>query len=153
VGVRPRIVRGWLPPPSVYGRGHRGVDLAARAGEPVRAAAPGRVSFAGPVAGRGVLSIAVSGTGAPPLVITYEPVVPLVAKGDTVRAGQPVARLDTGPFHCPAGCLHWGLLRAGVYLDPLSLLPPGLLRPAPSRLLPLWGRPTPERASGAAQAP
>ncbi|WP_329455403.1 M23 family metallopeptidase [Streptomyces sp. NBC_01497] len=139
VGTRPRVVRGWLPPSSAYGPGHRGVDLAARAGDPVRAAAAGRVSFAGRVAGRGVLSIALSGTGAPPLRITYEPVVPLMRKGDLVRAGQPVGRLAAGPFHCAADCLHWGLLRGTVYLDPLSLLPPDLLRPGPSRLLPLWG--------------
>ncbi|WP_372482008.1 peptidoglycan DD-metalloendopeptidase family protein, partial [Streptomyces fuscigenes] len=127
------------------------MDLAARPGETVRAAAAGRVAFAGRVAGRGVLSIVLPGTGAPPLRVTYEPVAPLVAAGDTVRAGQPVARLAAGPFHCPAGCLHWGLLRAGVYLDPLSLLPPRLLHPAPARLLPLWGT-APARGAAASGA-
>lgn len=140
VGDRPAVVRGWLPPASAYGRGHRGVDLATARGAPVRAAAGGRVSFAGKVAGRGVVSIALSGTGTPPLRTTYEPVVPLVARGDAVRAGQVVARVSAGPYHCAAACLHWGLLRAGAYLDPLSLLPPGLLRRGPSRLLPLWGQ-------------
>jgi hypothetical protein len=39
---------------------------------------------------------------------------------------------EAGHADCPDGCLHWGLLRGDVYLDPLSLL-----RPAHPRLLPL----------------
>ncbi|MFD8814436.1 peptidoglycan DD-metalloendopeptidase family protein, partial [Streptomyces sp. NPDC059627] len=62
VGVRPPVLRGWEPPATVYGPGHRGVDLAASAGEPVRAVAAGRVSYAGRVAGRGVVSVALAGT-------------------------------------------------------------------------------------------
>ncbi|MEW2545666.1 M23 family metallopeptidase [Streptomyces sp. NPDC047002] len=133
VAARPEVVRGWLPPPSAYGPGHRGADLAARAGDAVLAVADGRVSFAGRVAGRGVLSIVLAGTGAPPLRVTYEPVAALVARGEVVRAGQVVGRLAAGPFHCAAGCLHLGLLRGPAYLDPLALLP----APGPSRLLPL----------------
>ncbi|MFJ2441721.1 peptidoglycan DD-metalloendopeptidase family protein [Streptomyces sp. NPDC087658] len=143
VGSRPAVRRGWEPPASGYGRGHRGVDLAAVPGSPVRAAAGGRVSFVGRVAGRGVLSITLPGTGDPPLRITYEPVEPLVAKGDEVVAGRPVATLAAGPSHCATGCLHWGLLRGTAYLDPLSLLPPELLHRGPSRLLPIFGVPEP----------
>ena len=141
VGSHPLVLKGWQPPEDTYGRGHRGVDLAATSGAPVRAAAPGRVSFVGRVAGRGVLSIELSGTGDPPLRTTYEPVDPQVAPGDEVTAGQVVGRLATGPFHCPTRCLHWGLLRGETYLNPLSLLPPGLLRRGPSRLLPVYGIP------------
>jgi murein DD-endopeptidase MepM/ murein hydrolase activator NlpD len=137
VGLRPAVLRGWEPPASVYGPGHRGVDLAAAPGSPVRAAASGRVSFAGKVAGVGALSVTLAGTGTPPLRTTYEPVEPLVAEGEEVSAGQVVARLAAGPFHCAGGCLHWGLLRGKAYLDPLTLLPPRLLRRGPSRLLPL----------------
>src|SRR5262245_35804164 len=61
VGVRPPVLRGWEPPATVYGPGHRGVDVAASAGEPVRAVAAGRVFFAGRVAGRGVVSVALTG--------------------------------------------------------------------------------------------
>lgn len=148
VGLRPTVLRGWEPPASPYGPGHRGVDLAATAGTPVRAAAPGRVSFTGMVAGRGVLSITLTGTGQPPLRTTYEPVTALVAEGDEVTAGQVVAVLGPGPFHCAGGCLHWGLLRGETYLDPLSLLPDALLDRGPARLLPVFGIPEPAPTSG-----
>ncbi|QDY79253.1 M23 family metallopeptidase [Streptomyces qinzhouensis] len=147
---RPRIVRGWTPPASPYGPGHRGVDLAAPPGTEVRAAGSGRISFAGRIAGRGVLSLTLDGTGDPPLRITYEPVDALHPTGTRVTAGRPVARLSAAPLHCPAPCLHWGLLRARDYLDPLSLLhrpPPRLLPltpPPPSRT----GDPRNERNEG-----
>ncbi|MEH6376095.1 M23 family metallopeptidase, partial [Streptomyces sp. KLMMK] len=142
-GGRPLLVRAWRPPPVPWAAGHRGVDLVARAGQPVRAAAPGTVSFAGTVAGRGVVSVQHPGTGEPPLRTTYEPVQAMVEEGDQVAAGQVIGTLQAGPFHCSGGCLHWGLLRGRVYLDPLSLLPPWMLRRPPSRLLPLSGGPGP----------
>lgn len=138
---RPSVLRGWEPPTGPYGPGHRGVDLAAGPGARVLAAADGRVSFAGRVAGRGVVAIEVAGSGSPPLRTTYEPVRALVEEGASTRAGQPVGVLEEGPFHCSEGCLHWGLRRGDAYLDPLSLLPPSLLRRGPSRLLPVFGVP------------
>ncbi|BAG18693.1 MULTISPECIES: murein hydrolase activator EnvC family protein [Streptomyces] len=140
---RPAVLRGWEPPAGPYGPGHRGVDLAAGPGARVLAAADGRVSFAGRVAGRGVVAVEVAGSGSPPLRTTYEPVRALVEEGVSVRAGQPVGVLEDGPFHCDEGCLHWGLRRGDAYLDPLSLLPPALLRKGPSRLLPVFGVPEP----------
>ncbi|MET8100611.1 M23 family metallopeptidase [Streptomyces sp. NPDC005236] len=138
VGVRPFVLRGWEPPATAYSRGHRGVDLAALPGAPVRAVAPGRVSFAGRVAGRGVVSVELSDTGAPPLRTTYGPVRASVHKGDDVLAGAVLGTLEAAGAHCgPTSCLHWGLLRGTVYLNPLSLLPPWLLNSGPSRLLPL----------------
>ena len=87
------------------------------------AAGPGRVVFAGPVAGRGVVSVSHGD-----LRTTYEPVVPV---GDVVQGGEVVGVL--APGHLPCGeCLHWGLRRGEHYLDPLRLL-----RPARVRLLPL----------------
>ncbi|WP_405186829.1 M23 family metallopeptidase [Streptomyces anulatus] len=138
---RPSVLRGWEPPTGPYGPGHRGVDLAAWPGERVLAATDGRVSFAGRVAGRGVVAIEVAGSGSPPLRTTYEPVRALIEQGASTRAGQPVGVLEEGPFHCSEGCLHWGLRRGDGYLDPLSLLPPSLLRRGPSRLLPVFGVP------------
>ncbi|MEU1269149.1 M23 family metallopeptidase [Streptomyces sp. NPDC005799] len=140
VGTRPAVVRGWEPPATVYGRGHRGVDLAAPAGSPVRAVAAGRVSFVGRVAGRGVVSVELTGTD---LRTTYEPVSASAQKGDEVEAGEVVGTVDPTGSHCTVTCVHWGLLRGETYLDPLSLLPPWLLHRGPSRLLPVLGVPLP----------
>ncbi|MEU3709438.1 M23 family metallopeptidase [Streptomyces catenulae] len=142
-GTRPTILRGWEPPPAPWAPGHRGVDLAAAPGATVRAAAPGEITFAGVVAGRGVVTVQLSGTGEQPLRTTYEPVHASVRKGDRVEAGQSVGVLQQGPFHCHEPCLHWGLLRGKTYLDPLTLLPPSMRRSGPSRLLPLTGVPIP----------
>ncbi|MFD3615810.1 M23 family metallopeptidase [Streptomyces sp. NPDC058676] len=146
VGTRPRVLRGWEPPATAYGRGHRGVDLAAAPGTPVRAVAAGRVSFAGRVAGKGVVSVELPGTGAPPLRTTYEPVRASVKKGVEVAAGEVVGLVEPTGSHCTSTCVHWGLRRGETYLDPLSLLPPWLLRRAPSRLLPVLGVPLPPRS-------
>ncbi|KAF3467740.1 M23 family metallopeptidase [Streptomyces sp. Tu 3180] len=143
VGARPRVLRGWEPPATVYGRGHRGVDLAAAPGTPVRAVAAGRVSFAGRVAGRGVVSVELTGTGDPPLRTTHEPVRASVDEGEEVAAGEVIGAVEPAGSHCTAPCVHWGLLRDDVYLDPLILLPPWLLRGGPPRLLPVLGVPVP----------
>ncbi|MEU6509379.1 M23 family metallopeptidase [Streptomyces sp. NPDC046942] len=140
VGVRPPVLRGWEPPPTPYGPGHRGADLSAPAGSPVRAVAPGRVSFAGRVAGRGVVSVELRGTD---LRTTYEPVSPSVRKGNEVGAGDVVGVVEPTGSHCTVTCVHWGLLRGKTYLDPLLLLPPWLLHRGPSRLLPVLGVPLP----------
>ncbi|WP_328978500.1 M23 family metallopeptidase [Streptomyces canus] len=140
VGARPTVLRGWEPPATVYGRGHRGVDLAAPPGSPVRAVAAGRVSFAGRVAGRGVISVELTGTD---LRTTYEPVTASVEQGAEVAAGEVVGTVEPTGSHCATACVHWGLRRGEAYLDPLSLLPPWLLRRGPSRLLPVLGIPLP----------
>ncbi|MFI9614231.1 murein hydrolase activator EnvC family protein [Streptomyces sp. NPDC052023] len=143
VGVRPPVVRGWEPPATRYGRGHRGVDLPASPGTPVRVVAPGRVSYSGRVAGKGVVSVELTGTGDPPLRTTYQPVLAAVRKGDEVAAGEVVGTAEPSGSHCSTPCLHWGLRRGDAYLDPLSLLPSWLLRRGPSRLLPVLGVPLP----------
>ncbi|MFG2477899.1 murein hydrolase activator EnvC family protein [Streptomyces fagopyri] len=137
VGTRPSVLRAWQPPATPYGRGHRGVDLAAAPGDQVRSVAPGRVSFAGRVAGRGAIAVELAGTGDPPLRTTFTPVRATVKKGDEVAAGEVLGTLEPDGSHCPTSCLHWGLLRDRTYLDPLSLLPAWLLHRAPSRLLPV----------------
>nr|WP_234438706.1 M23 family metallopeptidase [Streptomyces sp. NRRL S-340] len=145
VGSRPAVLRGWEPPATPYGPGHRGVDLSAAPGTPVRAVAAGRVSFAGAVAGRGVVSVELSGTGAPPLRTTYEPVRASVTEGTRVAPGQVIGTVDASGrgSHCASDCLHWGLLRGETYLNPLLLLPPWLLNAGPPRLLPVLGVPPP----------
>jgi murein DD-endopeptidase MepM/ murein hydrolase activator NlpD len=116
------------PPTEPWLAGNRGVDLAGRAGEAVHAATSGVVSFAGSIAGVGVVTIT---DGA--LRTTYEPLRVAVQKGQRVVEGTVLGRLTLAGSHCrPQACLHWGLLRGSDYLDPLALL--GLEQ---VRLLPL----------------
>jgi hypothetical protein len=170
-----QVVRPFEAPPEPWAAGHRGVDLASSAGAPIRAAADGEVSFAGLVAGRGVVSLdhapsvptATSGlrapiVGAPGLRTTYEPVTAVVRTGDLVRRGEVIGRLESGGSHCLDPCLHWGLrdltaeqdaLAAGspyagspVYRDPMALLTRARIR-----LLPRFDRaPTALGQAGAA---
>ena len=115
----PAVVRPFDPPPTPYAAGHRGVDLAAAPGAPVLAAADGVVVFAGRVVDREVVAIAHDGG----LRTTYEPVVPSVSPGQRVRAGDRIGVVVAGHRGCPAAaCLHWGLRREEVYLDPLLAL-------------------------------
>jgi murein DD-endopeptidase MepM/ murein hydrolase activator NlpD len=126
----PAVVVPFNPPAQPWLPGHRGVDLASTPGADVYAAGAGTVAFAGTVAGVGVVSVDHDGG----LRTTYEPVRPSVHAGEEVPAGAPIGVLLAGHPSCPAGiaaCLHWGLRRGDVYLDPLLLL--GL---APVRLLP-----------------
>lgn len=125
------VVRPFDPPVTAYGPGHLGVDLRAAAGTVVLAAAAGVVRFAGGVAGRGLV-VLVHPDG---IVTEYEPVTPLVRRGQPISRGQPIGELTGRHRGCPVGCLHWGAERAGVRVDPLLLL--GAL--APVRLLP-WPR-------------
>ncbi|MFF4343976.1 M23 family metallopeptidase [Kitasatospora sp. NPDC001540] len=132
MGDRSGLLRRFDPPPTRWAAGHRGVDLAAAPGTVVRAAAPGVVTFAGEVAGRPVVVVTHTGSGAPPLRTTYLPVAASAAVGAGVAAGDPIGVVAAGSGHCPADCLHWGLLRGDHYLDPLALLGSGR-----ARLLPL----------------
>ena len=122
---RPDVVARFDPPSTRFGPGHRGVDLLGHPGQPVRAALAGRVSFAGVVAGRGVVVVDHGSTRT-----TYEPVHATVHRGDAVEAGQVLGRLQTGRSHCfPRTCLHWGLIEgADHYLDPLTLVGAGPVR-------------------------
>lgn len=122
------VSRPFAPPATRYGAGHRGADLPGAAGLPVRAAGAGRVSYAGLLAGRGVIVVSHGN-----LRTTYEPVTASVAVGTVVTAGQEIGRLDAAHSGCPvAACLHWGLRRGEAYLDPVQLVDR-----RPAQLLPL----------------
>jgi murein DD-endopeptidase MepM/ murein hydrolase activator NlpD len=132
-----RVTRRFDPPPRPWLAGHRGVDLASTPSAVVRAAGPGRVVFAGQVAGRGVVSVMHPGG----FRTTYEPISPSVAVGDEVTLGGELGRLVSGHPACPElACLHWGLRREDLYLDPLALLGLGRVR-----LLPMGGAPAQSR--------
>ena len=104
------VADGFRAPTSRFGPGNRAVELSTRHGEPVTAPAGGVVAFAGPVAGRLVVSIdhpnglrsSLSGLTALTIV-----------SGEPVETGQPVgaasAALDVS-------------LRAGnTYIEPTGL--------------------------------
>jgi len=141
------VGRPFAPPATRYSAGHRGADLPGAPGLVVRAAGAGRVSYAGLLAGRGVV-VVVHGD----LRTTYEPVTASVAVGASVAAGDQIGRLDAAHLGCPvAACLHWGLRRGEDYLDPVSLVDRW-----PTRLLPLGdaaaGGPVPEHPGRAARS-
>ncbi|MFG1616936.1 M23 family metallopeptidase [Nonomuraea wenchangensis] len=129
----PRVLRHFTPPPERWLAGHRGIDLAAPPSTPVLAAGAGTVRFAGPVGGKGVVTIDHEGG----LRTTYLPVIPAVKRGQPVTPGTELGLLQTSSPHCPESCLHWGLLRDSRYLNPLLLL-----GQAPVRLLPFWPAPS-----------
>jgi murein DD-endopeptidase MepM/ murein hydrolase activator NlpD len=115
------VIRGFDPPDSPFGSGHRGIDIAAAVGTSVRAAAAGTVSFAGPVGGRLFLTID-HGAG---LGSTYSFLDALaVRKGDAVSQGQAVARSGTGHAGDLVPSLHFGVKLADVYVDPMDYLGP-----------------------------
>jgi len=125
----PEVIRSFDPPDVVWAAGHRGVDLRGTPGQAVHAALPGSVTFAGLLAGRGVVVVSHGDTRT-----TYEPVTAAVDVGTVVAQGAVIGRLALPGSHCPPhACLHWGWLRGETYLDPLGLVGSG-----PVRLLPLW---------------
>jgi murein DD-endopeptidase MepM/ murein hydrolase activator NlpD len=111
----PAVQRGFAPPALAWASGHRGVDLVAKPGEAILAAASGTVAFAGSIAGKPVVSIDHGSVRT-----TYEPVISTLSVGERVALGQVIGVLGSGG-HC-RGCLHWGLREGRSYLDPLLLL-------------------------------
>jgi murein DD-endopeptidase MepM/ murein hydrolase activator NlpD len=130
---RPPVVARFDPPHQRWLAGHRGVDLGTRVGTQVRAAGDGVVVFAGPLAGRGVVSIAHPGG----IRTTYEPLLAEVSIGAVVGRGRVIGTISswsTPHRACPVrSCLHWGAKIGDRYLDPLRLLtaPPVRLLPGP----------------------
>jgi hypothetical protein len=116
-----RISAGFDRPPQNWLPGHRGVDLIGRDGDKVLAAGHGVVTFAGLVAGKGVVVVKHGS-----LRTTYEPVSATVGVGSRVRVGDVIGTLSAGESHCSTqlkvSCLHWGLIRGNTYLNPLSLV-------------------------------
>lgn len=125
----PHLVSGFRPPSRDWEAGHRGVDLAAELGDPVRAMVDGTVGFAGTVAGKPVVTIVLTDGSR----LTYEPVLATVSAGSRVREGQGIGSVAAGGGHCGGGrgCLHIGLRTHAGYADPLSLLErrPAVLKP------------------------
>jgi hypothetical protein len=106
-----------VAPQAPFARGQRrGIDLSAAPGAVVRAACPGRVTFAGPLPRRGLAVSVRCGT----LVATYLGLGRLAARaGSRLGRGQALGTLGA------TGRLRLGARRAGDrrgYLDPRTLL-------------------------------
>lgn len=140
----PAVLRAFDKPAQNWRPGHRGVDL--RTAGPhsgttgstsVLSPAAGVVSFAGRVVDRGVVSID-HGDGR---ISSFEPVDPVVRKGQQIGEGDAVATIappqptGTGVGHCSVPCLHWGVRVHGEYVDPLGFVSDR----RPSVLLPMDG--------------
>ncbi|WP_129668674.1 M23 family metallopeptidase [Phytoactinopolyspora endophytica] len=112
------IAQGFDPPDQPWQAGHRGVDLRAPGGSEVRAAGSGEVTYAGLLAGRGVVVVQHGDVRT-----TYEPVDPVVTVGSTVSAGEQIGVVAEIGSHCaPDSCLHWGAIDGDTYVDPLTLV-------------------------------
>lgn len=111
-----RVVTEFRPPQREWLSGHRGVDLAGTPGQVVRAAAAGRISFAGTIAGRPVLTVDHG-----EVRTTYEPVDATLPVGTEVAMGEAIGTLRAGHDCAAAACLHWGLKHGEDYLDPMLL--------------------------------
>jgi murein DD-endopeptidase MepM/ murein hydrolase activator NlpD len=108
---------------------HMGTDFAGRVGDPVRAPSTGVVALIDHFYLAGTVLYLDHGEG---LTTGYFHLSEVdVAPGDTVRAGQVIARVGqsgrvTGPH------LHWVMRYGTISVDPLSLSALGLLEGAPS---------------------
>lgn len=109
------VVRGYDP-----GAGSKGLDFKGQLGQPVLAAAPGKVVYSGSaLRGYGEL-----------VIIKHDDVrlsaygynrKRLVSEGQMVRAGDPIAELGLGPENLPI--LHFEIRERGQPVNPVSYLP------------------------------
>jgi len=113
------VVRGFDPPSSPYGSGHRGIDIAAPVGTVVRAPAAGVVTFAGSVGGR--LFVTIDHGGGLLSTCSFLSSL-LVREGDAVVRGQAVALSGTGHVGDTSPDVHLGVRLAGQYVDPMDYL-------------------------------
>jgi hypothetical protein len=112
------ILRPFDRPTSMFGVGHRGVDLQAAELDLVRSPISGEVHFAGYVVDRPVITIS---TGS--ILMSMEPVDSFRFKGDRILRGEIIGIVARGG-HCDQRCLHVGVRRINsrYYLDPIPYL-------------------------------
>jgi murein DD-endopeptidase MepM/ murein hydrolase activator NlpD len=118
------VIRGFDPPETPYGSGHRGIDIAAPLGTTVRAAHDGVVAFAGRIGGAWYVSI-----DHPDGVRTTYSWMGEVRAGRGDAVGREDAIGATGSGH-PGGerpHLHFGARIGDRYIDPMLLLERGTL--------------------------
>jgi Peptidase family M23/Putative serine esterase (DUF676) len=132
--IAPDPARPWLIPPvdgpiiarfqapgTDWGPGHRGVDFYAAPETAVRAAASGRVAFAGSVAGVNAVTLEHRGD----VATTYTDLAEiLVAEGSYVLQGEWIGRSGTPHRGGGEAGIHFGVKVAGRYVDPEDFLGP-----------------------------
>ena len=99
---------------------HNGIDIAAPHGTSIKAAAAGKVIFAGTKWSLGNM-VTIQHTSGYQTFYSHMSKI-LVKKGERVKQGQVIGRegssgISTGPH------LHFSILRHGKYLDPARYLP------------------------------
>ena len=99
--------------------GSKGIDIGGKLGEPVKAAAAGRVVYAGSgLRAYGQMIIVKHGSD---FLTAYAHNSKLLVKeGDVVRQGAPIAEMGTGPSNKPL--LHFELRKSGQAVDPVPSL-------------------------------
>jgi len=99
--------------------GSKGIDIGGKLGEPVKAAAAGRVVYAGSgLRAYGQMIIVKHGND---FLTAYAHNSKLLVKeGDAVRQGTPIAEMGTGPSNKPL--LHFELRKSGQAVDPVPSL-------------------------------
>jgi murein DD-endopeptidase MepM/ murein hydrolase activator NlpD len=120
VPVGGELVAPWdAPEDRPFAPGHRGLDVAAPPGTPVRASAPGTVSFAGSVAANRTVSV--DHAGGVRTSYSYLGTID-VGRGDVVALGDIIGTIGTGhPDDDLPPHVHLSARRSDVYFDPVEL--------------------------------
>ncbi|WP_213227100.1 peptidoglycan DD-metalloendopeptidase family protein [Caballeronia sp. NK8] len=99
--------------------GNKGIDIEGKVGQPVKAAAAGKVVYAGSgLRAYGRMIIVKHGNDYLTAYAYNEKL--LVKEGDTVKQGATIADMGTGPGGTPA--LHFEVRKSGAAVDPMPLL-------------------------------
>ncbi|SAK71120.1 peptidase [Caballeronia ptereochthonis] len=99
--------------------GNKGIDIEGKVGQPVKAAASGKVVYAGSgLRSYGRMIIVKHGNDYLTAYAYNEKL--LVKEGDTVKQGATIADMGTGPTGTPA--LHFEVRKSGAAVDPMPLL-------------------------------
>ncbi|MEW6514146.1 MAG: peptidoglycan DD-metalloendopeptidase family protein [Pseudomonadota bacterium] len=99
---------------------NRGIDIAGNVGEPVLAAAPGKVIFVGVYPKHGNLVVLLHANGYSSVYAHNSRV--LVKEGQMIKRGQRIADLGNSDADQPK--LHFEVRQQGKPVDPLKFLPP-----------------------------
>jgi lipoprotein NlpD len=102
--------------------GNKGIDIAGKAGTPVKAAAAGKVVYAGSGLRSYGRMIIVKHPNDYLTAYAYNEKL-LVKEGDSVKQGATIADMGTGPSGSPA--LHFEVRKSGAAVDPMPLLGAG----------------------------